>query len=188
MWSNRCQGRLRLPLVREGGLGLENGGHLPLVGSPAAPRPPQPLCDCPDRARAAVEQKGLLGQTGSEFLEVFEAVSAAPETFTQVWSEPLAYAWTRGVSNCSISSCSGGAYWSPWPPTSSASGAAAPVLEQHLEQLEGFVLGIAVLDGTECRFREPFRPTLPFAIPGTRGFWKVPLPSRFMAWWTDICG
>jgi HEXXH motif-containing protein len=115
----------------------------------------------------AQERSLALGIDG--FLELLDQVSsAAPQHFTQVWSDPVAYFWVRRAVHF-LASCRGQPLGTVELAYCAEVGARSPTeaLELHLEEFKRFALAIAFISGDEIVFAEPYAATLPLAIPGT---------------------
>ncbi|MDZ7736240.1 MAG: HEXXH motif-containing putative peptide modification protein [Gammaproteobacteria bacterium] len=111
-----------------------------------------------------------LGGREAGFLELVEQARSAPaEAFTRVWTDPVAYYWVRIAYELLY------AVLNETPATGVAAACArdygaadtAAALERHLHEFRRFALGIAAAGGPGCRFDEPYRAGLPFALPGS---------------------
>lgn len=121
--------------------------------------------------RGTLRRRRPLAGAEGEFLELCDrAAASAPPAVAVVWSDPLAYHWTR-VAYQLLGACLAGApVPRPVAPYCEGLGAAdaSRALALHLDRFKAFALGVAVLTGTDRPFARPLRVALPFAIPGTR--------------------
>jgi HEXXH motif-containing protein len=106
-----------------------------------------------------------------EFLSLYDALAAAdPETFTEIWEDPLAYFWTRFAYEL-VGWC-----LNPGPQPAGLAKYCAKLgtdeppraLALHLEEFKKFIIALDMKAGGIRRFDRPLRTMLPFSIPGTR--------------------
>jgi len=119
--------------------------------------------------RALSNNPGIVDGT-DEFLKLYEWVSRADaETFTRVWSDPVAYFWVRRAVHF-LAACRGEPMGTVERAYCAETGADNPqeALRIHLSDFKRFVLGLAIVSGTDVAFDKPYEAQLPLSIPGTR--------------------
>ncbi|HVN29375.1 MAG TPA: HEXXH motif-containing putative peptide modification protein [Candidatus Binataceae bacterium] len=105
----------------------------------------------------------------NEFLRLYEWVAgAAPKHFTQVWSDPSAYFWVRRAMHF-LAACRGEPLGTVEREYCEELNLDSPAqaLEYHLHDFKRFVLGLAIVAGSDVAFDELYAAALPMAIPGT---------------------
>jgi len=104
-----------------------------------------------------------------EFLRLYEWVARAePDHFTQVWRDPGAYFWIRRAVHF-LASCRGEPLGTVEREYCTEIGAknAREALAHHLREFKQFALALAIVSGKDITFSEPYKASLPLAIPGT---------------------
>src|ERR1700731_1038703 len=104
-----------------------------------------------------------------EFIRLYEWVSRAePDHFTQVWRDPGAYFWIRRAVHF-LASCRGEPLGTVEREYCNEIGAknAREALAHHLREFKQFALALAIVSGQEITFSEPYKASIPLAIPGT---------------------
>ena len=102
----------------------------------------------------AIREDETLGDQCSEFLHWFDfLVEGDPSVFTSLWSEPYAYHWSRTA----------GERLQEWR----AGECRVEPLIAHLDLIKLFAIGMAIMQGSDISFVNPFELVAPIAIPGT---------------------
>ena len=104
-----------------------------------------------------------------EFSRLYEWIARAqPDHFTQVWRDPGAYFWIRRAVHF-LASCRGEPLGTVEREYCTEIGAKSvcEALAHHLREFKQFALALAIVSGKDITFSEPYKASLPLAIPGT---------------------
>ncbi len=118
--------------------------------------------------RALSSDQSLVGRV-PEFLRLYDFVSRSDaDTFTRVWSDPVAYFWVRRAVHF-MAACRGEPMGTVERAYCAQIGVDNPkdALGSHLGDFKRFALGAAAIAGADITFDEPYKASLPLSIPGT---------------------
>lgn len=119
-------------------------------------------------ARAVSHDPGI-ANGADEFLKLYEWFSRADaETFTRIWSDPVAYFWVRRAVHF-LAACRGEPMGTVEQAYCAEVGAESPreALRFHLSDFKRFVVGLAIIAGKDIKFDETYEVWLPLSLPGT---------------------